>query len=230
VTKTRDLGANKVIGVSSSGFTKGALEKAKHYDIVLRTIEEISSNDVFDWFQPKSLPVIVNIFNILGIYLHGKNSDSVTNEEINSFINKHKEKILRTFPFILQNGVLIPRSPNELLMSVDNDSLFSGIICGAPSVTRKVELYPEGSTSGFRLTIDDDILDIDHLTFVVELSVVEKNSELSSVREYKNDDKSIAQVLKFGEIDFPDGKKIPEFVLKPEGIGACLSIRFKEPE
>jgi hypothetical protein len=230
VQKTRDLGANKVIAVSSSGFTEGAIEKAKHYDIVIRTIEEISVNDIFDWFQPKSLPIIVNNFNILGIYINGKNSDSDTTEEINSFISQHKEKIRRTFPFILQKDVLNPRSPNELLMSVDSNSLFSGIVCEAPSVTRKIELYPEDKTSGFRLIIDDDILDIDHLTFVVELSVVEKISELSSVREYKTDDKSIAQILKFGEIDFSDGKKIPEFVLKPEGIGTCLSIRFKEPE
>jgi|GEM_PF-3449195 len=228
--KTRDLGSNKVIAVSSSGFTKGAIEKAKHYDIILRTIEEISSNDIFDWFQLKSLPIIVNNFKILGIYLTGKNLDSDTNDKINSFINKHKEKIQSTFPFILQKDALSPRSPNDLLMSVDNSSLFSGIVCGAPSVTRKIELFPEDKTSGYQLIIEEDILNIDHFTFVVELSKIEKNSELLSVSEYKTDDKSIAQILKFGEIDFPEGKRIPEFVLKPNGIGTCLSIRFKELE
>ena len=48
-TKTNDLNANKVIAVSSSGFSDNAVTKASHYGIETRTYGEISSEEIRDW-------------------------------------------------------------------------------------------------------------------------------------------------------------------------------------
>jgi len=226
VQKTRDLGANKVVAVSASGFTKGAIEKAKHNDVILRTIEEISSEKIFDWFVPKSFSMRTNTHIIHGIFLCGKDSDFETNTKINEFITKHKEKIKRTFPFILQAGVQKPRSPDQIMLSVNSDQVYSDVICGGPSVTKKIVVYPEDKTSGFQLVIEDDHLTIDHFVFDVKLSVIEKEYDLCSASEYKTDDKQLAQILKFGEVELPEGKKNLEVVLKPGDKGQQLSFRF----
>lgn len=230
IQKTRDLGANKVIAVSASGFTKGAIEKAKHYDIKLRTFEEISSQEIFDWFLPKSFTSYRRDFDIKRMILFPKLSDPETNEKLDIFIKNNGGKLDKKKKFILQNGVQNPKSPNEVLLNVDPDILFSGVICGGPKVQKTIEIYPEDESAGFQILIDNDQITIDHFIFITVLSIVEKKSDIRSVKEYKVDKETLAQVVKFGDVDFPDGKKSIEFVLKPGEEGNRLSIRFIEPE
>jgi hypothetical protein len=49
--KTKDIGANKVIAVSSSGFTKNAIVKAKVKNIQLNAFEEVNPEKVMDLFE-----------------------------------------------------------------------------------------------------------------------------------------------------------------------------------
>jgi hypothetical protein len=228
--KTKDIGANKVIAVSSSGFTRSAIEKAKHHNILLRTIDEISSERIFEWFKPKSLPIIHQNYTIKKIVFFGNVSDPEMNKKINVFIEKHREKINNTFPFILQEGMEKPKSPNESLRDVDTDLLFSGVPCDGPKVIKTVELYPENKSSGFELVIGEDHLKIDHMVLVAELSVTKTEHEIQTVKEYKTDNKTLAQIVQFEGIDFQHEQKNLELVLKPEGEGSRLSFRFKGPE
>lgn len=48
------LNATSVIGISSSGFTKGALEKARRLGVFLRTLTELSDREIEVWGQRSS--------------------------------------------------------------------------------------------------------------------------------------------------------------------------------
>jgi hypothetical protein len=50
VTKGRDVGASRVVAVSSSGFSKAARQCADVHGILLRELTEISAEDVDRWF------------------------------------------------------------------------------------------------------------------------------------------------------------------------------------
>ena len=73
VTKGRDVGAAKIIAVSSGGFSKHAIEVAKLHGIDIRTIKEISDDEISDWpnilkfdtlqINCKSGPLIVAMYN-----------------------------------------------------------------------------------------------------------------------------------------------------------------------
>lgn len=49
------LRAHAIIAVSSSGFTKGAIAKAKQFGINLRNVDELSSNEILTWSRPIKL-------------------------------------------------------------------------------------------------------------------------------------------------------------------------------
>lgn len=68
-TKVRDLGAPRVIAVSSAGFATGAQLKATYHGIELRTIEDISNENLQNWIIPDSLMTIVGRHHIGGITL-----------------------------------------------------------------------------------------------------------------------------------------------------------------
>ncbi len=50
--RKKSLNADKLIAVSASGFTKGAIKKAKRLSIYLRTLSEITPNEISSWNEP----------------------------------------------------------------------------------------------------------------------------------------------------------------------------------
>lgn len=59
-TKRSKIGAAKTIAVSSRGFSDSAAQTASHHGIELRTLSEVSSKDLEDWFLPTA--GVVHIF------------------------------------------------------------------------------------------------------------------------------------------------------------------------
>jgi hypothetical protein len=51
VTKRNDINAAKCIAVSSAGFSKAAIAKAKHHGIEIRLVQNVTDSDVVDWFN-----------------------------------------------------------------------------------------------------------------------------------------------------------------------------------
>ncbi|MGA2160973.1 MAG: restriction endonuclease [Methanoregula sp.] len=65
--KTRDIGANKVIAVSTSGFTKGAIEKAKFKNIECRTLKEVTPEEFGSWLLTREIMCYTKKVNFLEI-------------------------------------------------------------------------------------------------------------------------------------------------------------------
>jgi hypothetical protein len=59
--KGKAVHANKTVAVSSSGFTKNAIKKARKHGIVLRKIENIGMADLADWFKVSQVKLIGTI-------------------------------------------------------------------------------------------------------------------------------------------------------------------------
>jgi hypothetical protein len=57
-TKRQDLGAVKTIAVSSTGFSKPAIAKAKVYGIEIRTVAEITDEDIKGWLKTLTLNLL----------------------------------------------------------------------------------------------------------------------------------------------------------------------------
>ena len=56
------LRADAIIAVSSSGFTKGAIAKAKRFSINLRKVDELSSNEIITWCRPIKFHCFTEIY------------------------------------------------------------------------------------------------------------------------------------------------------------------------
>lgn len=61
-TKRQKIGAAKTIAVSSSGFTRSAIESAKHFGIELRILAAVSASDISSWFLPGGA---VHVFRLI---------------------------------------------------------------------------------------------------------------------------------------------------------------------
>lgn len=228
--KTRDIGANKVIAVSSSGFTKSAIKKAQHNNINLRTLEEITPQEIFDWFIPKSIPVRQLRYDVKQLQFIEKEFKPETLANLTTFFNTLGEKQIQNHKFILQKGVQEPGSIKDLFSTIKWDTFFTDIKYSGKKVFKKIKVYPENREAGFQLLIDDEQISIDHIVVTVGLWIEETEIDIHSIKDYKVDEKTLSQIIKFEDIDFPDGKRSMELLLTPHKEGNRVSLRFVESD
>lgn len=57
IGRRMSLGADSVIAVSSSGFTKGAMSKAKRFGVILRDLRELTEAEILSWGRSVALTV-----------------------------------------------------------------------------------------------------------------------------------------------------------------------------
>lgn len=63
------LNADFIIAVSDSGFTKGAIKKAKRYEIILRNLKELSDNEIVKWGRKSKVTLTFYGFLNIGLRL-----------------------------------------------------------------------------------------------------------------------------------------------------------------
>lgn len=63
------LGAHAVIGVSSSGFTTGAIAKARKYGIILRDLQQLTDSEITNWSRRVSLTLYFYQYSDLKVTL-----------------------------------------------------------------------------------------------------------------------------------------------------------------
>lgn len=65
--KRDDVKANKLVVVSTEGFTRGAKEKAEHHGIALMTMTEALEEDWGSWFQVEKIDVYTHRFELVNL-------------------------------------------------------------------------------------------------------------------------------------------------------------------
>lgn len=89
VTKCKNLGADKLIAVSSTGFTEPAKKSAEHYGIVTQVLSKINPDDIKSWLYGSSVGTCCGFYRFTNISLKLTGSEHiypVTNIEDKLFL------------------------------------------------------------------------------------------------------------------------------------------------
>jgi len=117
-TKKQSVGANAAFIVSRSGFTKGALDKAKHLGIQTLTYKEALKSDWSGWIKCEYIVVYERKYDIILIKLGKDNSNEILNIAPEILLQVQKDskskvllgndgKLLASF-FDLATSIIIP--------------------------------------------------------------------------------------------------------------------------
>jgi len=87
------LGADFIIAVSDSGFTQGAVKKAKRYEIILRNLNELSDEEINKWGRKSKVTLTFYGFLNIGIRLLFKNHSELNLKEVAEDLNSKSEFI-----------------------------------------------------------------------------------------------------------------------------------------
>lgn len=215
-SKLRDLKADKIIAVSSSGFSRPALEKANRYGIETRSFGEIDISIIESWWQVKHIDFISKQFRIIHFYPH---------LEDKGFLKKYA----------------IPNNPEEkYVLDISEDRLLSITELFRENCNQINSLWgnliPNGKVSRDRINIDCDIPErellfvfnekrskILKIEFVADLFIVGKKIPLSKVSSYTSPDSIISHVIEYD--GFPIKDKSMFRIIRSEDGTAIVSIR-----
>lgn len=203
--KKQDLHINKLIAVSSSGFTEPAITKANLYGIDLRQIEKIQISDIEEWVKHFTFEQVDLKYNIqkLDIGMMNKNNaNKIDGENLKPPIKSakySKQSDEKIFKIKDKDGKTIDLSIHDLiLLNIDNNFVFySDVNISDDKVNKTINFYFYNPEQMAYIEIENDIFRVIHILMNVDLWKEKILIPVDSTYSYTKNDETIAQVIQY---------------------------------
>ena len=137
--KRDDVQANKLVVISSIGFTSGARDKAEHHGIALMTITQALEEDWRSWFQIRNIDFFKHFYELVGLQLLITQGKVVKTAEGAERLGQIKSDD----PILFKEDGSSWGSPNLLFQRVadqDGSELFREVSVGDEPKVKRVEI------------------------------------------------------------------------------------------
>jgi hypothetical protein len=193
-TKRHDIGAFKTIAVSSTGFSKPAIAKAKVYGIEIRTVAEITDDDIKGWLKTLTLNLLKRdcAFGGLEVELYDKDPalqmdtamlDTFQNDQWGATIFQRKNQIPVSLGGMLHDWERHGHSP------------WKHVPVDGKTHTEKFQ-QPVGQNLLF-LQTSKGLADIKHLSLTMKLRLEQIAIKASRILEYADDVQKLVQLAEW---------------------------------
>lgn len=197
VTKTKDIKANKVLAVSTSGFTNPAKEKAKHENIILRTLRDFKAEEIIEWNELNIIKIINQKFNIIDVVIKlGLDENKGKRKKIDFQIQSDENRF--------KNDLGEAYSLDDIVNMTNNkhdDYLFKDLNEGNPPVLKKIKIVPSNK---MLFEFDEINYNIKYICIELEcwIESIEQVSPTKTLRYEQNGNSILDKVdYKFPSLD-----------------------------
>lgn len=207
-SKYRYLEVNKVITVSSNGFTKPALKKAGILNIETRTISEVDPESVKTWWNINSIKIVGNTYNILETHVRLKGQKDINmqrqllySEKI--FHDKRNEK---------------KYSVNDLFNQISGKITdWNGLLPGMTPLVKPYRILFDESEPLYFQDSDNEMIPLRHIDLLVELFVFSRSEPIKRATVYENENKTISHLFEYCNEALGEHAKL-ELIRNQKGI------------
>ncbi len=229
VTKTKNLQANKVIAVSTSGFTDGAKKLAAHENVILRTLRDFKADEAIDWLD--SLILRESKWNMLhmGINCINVELDDPTKKEFGKIEIKDFDPLEKNIK-VASSGEYV--NFEDIINSVNkenNNFLFDDINDNEPPVIKKALLKFDLDNKHL-IEIEDKTFYIDTIAIECECWIEAKKIPFKKALKYEENEKSVLDNVNY-EFLTTDGKKVFFTIAKDHNASTVFfKGHYKDPK
>ena len=192
-TKTNDLNANKVIAVSSFGFSAPAIDKGKHYGIETRTYKELSHDDIKSWFLPNHIVKHNKIFQIIIAKIIFSDIKSLDHDIID------KRTVFDDF-IITPNDRRMVNLNGIFSFIADHEKLWDKIPIDKDFQIYNFNAYYTNPKSRFEIEHKSVVHTIAQIKFSVKMKIETQIVPISKISSYENSEAPITQIIEFDGI------------------------------
>lgn len=219
-----------VVGVSSSGFTKGARRTAAQEGITLRTLDELTSEEVSElpWLCFREVETFVPHFRLLGATIYAE-QDGNTSPEVTSAMQRalgHDRS--RTIDKVMswaKDGS--PFSLVAAMRRLPGDLLFAGVVPNSSAVRKDFAFASADPTECAQLLTDIGPVPIKRMEVACEVWIERTTVPISLARRYTADDRTLATTITW-EWNAPQGPLICEVHRMASSDETVVTVRPRQ--
>lgn len=207
VTKTRNIHANRVIAVSTSGFTDGAKKLAEHENVILRTLRDFKADEAIEWMDKVTFELRERQWDPINMQIELideklKDESKGKLKEMNIQFNLHKKefKVASTGEYVSINDIINSANKNN------GDFLFNDLNDGDPPVIKRALLEFAQENKHF-IEIDDKNYYIKFMDVELKCWVETKIIPLKKALRYEENHKPVLDKVDY-EFSTLDKKKV----------------------
>lgn len=204
--KRNDLNAAKAVAVSSSGFSQNAQTKARILDIETRCIDDITSNDIRDWFQAGELILFLRESQIHRV------SIDLDSNSFDGEIQIDKDTARTFFKLDVSDNLFICKKDekkcnlNTVWQWVIKDAdIYRGVPQDGSRIRQTIVVNFPDMKDRYQFPTKSGLIDISRIIFYVELWIKISSIPIKNIYSYKSPEMSLIQTVEYG-IDI-EGKR-----------------------
>jgi len=221
------FGFNKVTAVSTTGFSNGAVAYARDAGIELRTVKEITFEEISDWFPITHITLLIRYGDLNSAILVIDPAESKEKKE--SFVSKVND-IGVDMPILIsrKTGKNVSPAKAFLAISSQHPEFYNGIKPGEDTREIRVKAEYPNDADHFFIATDHGDIRIIKIIFEASLYIVADKIPFSKIIRYAKDEENeeIASIVEFN-FDIEEEEYGMEFHKLAETGETRLLIRKK---
>ena len=183
-TKKADVGASKIVAVSSSGFSQTAQDTALRYGIELRTIESLTIDTIQSWFRVTHVELArhQSILHHARLVLAKETNPGIAQQVMAAMkgVDLSKEKVL------IHTGTgqraNLHQAWNQIVLQ--KPEIFHGLTPNGKAKFLTVDASYSNPNSRFQVSASDITANIIRIVFYVELFIRISSIPVSQITQY----------------------------------------------
>ncbi|MCH7526357.1 MAG: hypothetical protein IID39_02870 [Planctomycetes bacterium] len=202
-TKRQSIGAATMVAVSSRGFTKPAIDKAKKLDVLLRSIEDISEDDCAQWARNIKIQLTYFHWSFVSVRLEVAGGDDVGGVAMCPDVARAFGKGRYDTRIGIEKATGKPLTLRTIVdyAEANDGGLSDNLAPGAPPERRTLTVgFPRGT---FSLLTDRGEMALRKMELTVDVALSEKQAPAPHVVQYRTPDDMLIQVA---ETKVPQGQ------------------------
>jgi hypothetical protein len=218
--KREDVGANKAVAVSTSGFSDEAKIKAKAKGIDLRTLDEVTIQDLASWCQVSQMTSLEHRHAILQARIN-----CINDSDMAQIVQCYAQNTLAAevkFRSFSNNEVV---SVHNIITSLDKAVVYKNVTPNGPAVTQSLQILADDK---FAVIANGTDIKIHSIGLVLSLSITLTMVPLV-FHQYKDGDVPVVDIAS-AELTCPEGKKLIFSIVKDQSSGNISILTRPKPE
>ncbi len=198
VGRRQRFGFNTVTAVSTTGFADGAVQFATASNIELRTVRELTVDDIVDWFRIEHMTLLVRGGSLdhATLVIAPEQPDEVKN----AFeMAVHGKRLNEPFLISTETGKQV-RAVDAFSVAISKtDQFYNGVEPGGPPKPIRLLAKYTNDASHFVVTTSRGNVRITEIYFIGTLSVKAERIPIERIREYSRNEngENLAQIVSF---------------------------------
>jgi len=184
------LKPNKVTAVSTTGFAPDAIRFAQESGIELRTVEQLTLEEVKSWFSVEYVTLNTTIGNLIHATIDIDDPGNEHADELNAmFSNFNNDTRLFTHTKTNKKWTI-----NEIWIGVMNQvpDLTENVSTNSTPRRKTVKVNYTNPEDSFKLVLPNKDIPIPSVTFIADVSIEQNKIPISKITKYSNIDETQA--------------------------------------